>query len=413
LLVPVLTGLESPLETLFPGGSFATAEFLYERWALTRYFNGIAHAVAGAIEANAPQGRSLRVVEIGAGSGGMTSALLQVLSPKDLTYFFTDISEAFLTRAKRRFADHPCVRYGLLNIEDAPATQGYSAGSFDLVVAANSVHATKNLRASLANIRTLLGPGGILLLYEVTDHLPWFEMSVGLIEGWERFADDIRGEDPLLKPGQWTRLLAESGFSAAESLPRSGAPAEVLGHHILIARMPGEIGMDSASAEKNERGDQPSAVEAKEPRGVPDAMENVPALREQLLAASEEERLDLLADYVRDHVSQVFRLAKGRTVDRRQRLMDLGIDSLMAIELRNSLGQGLQLARPLTATLMFDHPTIEAIAKFLACEWAAANPAAHADSREPASPQSPRARQVAGMSDEEVELLLLRKLGPK
>ena len=105
----------------------------------------------------------------------------------------------------------------------------------------------------MENIRALLAPGGILLLFEVTDHLPWFEMSVGLIEGWERFADDIRGDDPLLKPDRWKRLLLESGFCAAESFPKPGATAEVLGHHIVIAQMPGEAGTESRIAAEKER----------------------------------------------------------------------------------------------------------------------------------------------------------------
>jgi acyl transferase domain-containing protein/SAM-dependent methyltransferase len=423
LLVAVLTGSESPLETIFPGGDFRTAEFLYEKWALVRYFNGVAAAVAETVAATSPQGRPLRVMELGAGTGGMTSALLPALAREGLTYCFTDMSEAFLARAARKFEAYPCVRYGLFDIEQPPAAQGYSAGGFDLVVAANCVHATRDLRASLANIRSLLAPGGVLLLYEVTEHLPWFEMSVGLIEGWERFADDIRGEDPLLKPAQWTRLLTEAGFSAAESLPRPGAAAEVLGHHILIARMPGEVGSDASGA-SNESRDQPAIAGAANVPAFPQPAQ-APPLLEELAAAGDEERIDLLVDFVRQHVAQVLRLAKGRAVERRQRLMDLGIDSLMAVELRNSLGQGLRLARPLPATLMFDHPTIEAVAKFLAREWAVANssdkPQETAKSKEPASAadseagdgQQARARQVADLSDEEVELMLLRKLGSR
>lgn len=382
LLHSVLTGAESALETIFPGGDFATAEFLYERWALTRYFNGVARSIAGAFAAGA-RGRPLRVVELGAGTGGMTSALLPVLSREGLTYDFTDLSEMFLSRAQQKFGAYSGVRYGLLNIEQPPSAQGYPEGGFDMVVAANSVHATRDLLASLANIRALLAPGGILLLYEVTRHLPWFEMSVGLIEGWERFADDIRGEDPLLEPGEWIRVLKESGFEAVHLLPGPGAAAEVLGHHIVIAQMPAKAGRHATI--------EPSPVQAR--AEVPAAA----PLFERLQAASGEERVDLLVGHVREHIAQVLRLPAGKSIDRKERLMDLGVDSLMAVELRNRLGQGLRLKRPLTATLIFDYPTIEAVAKFL--------------ERECATSSDVRAREIAELSDEEVELMLVRKLG--
>jgi 3-oxoacyl-(acyl-carrier-protein) synthase/SAM-dependent methyltransferase len=399
LLVPVLTGSENPLETIFPGGDFNTAEFLYERWALPRYFNGIVRAVAEAAALSAPQGGPLLVLEVGAGTGGTTSAVLPVLMPDHTTYVFTDMSEAFLARASRKFASYPFVQYGLLNIEQCPAGQGYRPGTFDLILAANCVHATKDLLASLAHIRSLLAPGGILLLYEVTNHLAWFEMSVGLIEGWGRFEDGIRGEDPLLKPDQWKRALMQAGFCAAESFPRMGAQAEVLGHHILMAQVPGEGGSGSVCG-----ADFPNVAKSEEIRSVNPKDEGSQSLLGQLKDANEEERVDILVGYVRQHVGDVLRLPKGKSVDRRQRLMDLGVDSLMAVELRNRLGQRLHLSRPLPATLMFDYPTIEAIAQFLARE---------VTTEQPVSGPSSRAREVADLSDDEVELMLLRKLGSK
>jgi hypothetical protein len=45
--------------------------------------------------------------------------------------------------------------------------------------------------------------------------------------------------------------------------------------------------------------------------------------------------------------------------------MDLGMDSLMAVQLRNGLNEMLALQRPLSSTLMFDYPTIDAIAQHL------------------------------------------------
>jgi acyl transferase domain-containing protein len=57
-------------------------------------------------------------------------------------------------------------------------------------------------------------------------------------------------------------------------------------------------------------------------------------------------------------------LVLGPTADLGRTLHELGIDSLMALELRNALAE--ELGRPLPATLAFDHPSADAIAGYLA-----------------------------------------------
>ena len=79
LLSQVLRGNESPLETLFPGGSFDLAQDLYERSATMRYVNTLVANAFEALGACVSEGRTLRVLEVGAGTGGTTAALLSVL----------------------------------------------------------------------------------------------------------------------------------------------------------------------------------------------------------------------------------------------------------------------------------------------------------------------------------------------
>ncbi|MFM7173738.1 MAG: SDR family NAD(P)-dependent oxidoreductase, partial [Caldilinea sp.] len=86
-------------------------------------------------------------------------------------------------------------------------------------------------------------------------------------------------------------------------------------------------------------------------------------LRAELAALAAAERLQRLNAYLQDELAGVLGLDKSRAVERRARLFDLGVDSLMAVELRNKLQKGLDLQ--LHATLLFDYPTLEVLAPYL------------------------------------------------
>ena len=87
-----------------------------------------------------------------------------------------------------------------------------------------------------------------------------------------------------------------------------------------------------------------------------------------LAHALPDERRGLLAEFVRRQVMAVLRLDAAHRPDLDHRLIDLGLDSLMAVQLRNQLAAHLGVARRLPATLVFDHPSCRAIAAFLETE---------------------------------------------
>ena len=415
LLAPVLRGQESALETLFPGGSFDLAQALYERSATMRYINDLAAAAVESLVASS-NGCRLRIMEVGAGTGGTTASLLPVLAPTATRYCYTDVSDVFLEHAARRFAGHEFVEYRRFDVDEDAAAQGFVPQGFDVIVAANAVHACRNLRLALQRLQALLAPGGILLLVESTVHMDWFDMTTGLIEGWQHFEDDLRGDNPLLAPQAWLEALCQAGFTEAQAWPSARSAAADLGQHVIVARSPGES-HEAADAE-------PPAAVVRTPAGsAPMDGEGSEALREAIERALPGDRLELLRDYVRERVMRVLRLDAGEAPSRHARLMDLGFDSLMAVQLRNQLGAGLRLERPLGATVMFDHPTIDALAVHLLERLGgSALPGTYAGDRAvasaaPAAPAMPRPAApalgeaaVAAMTDEQVEALLLERL---
>jgi len=214
-LAALLRGEVDPLTLLFPDGNLRDLTQLYERSPGARVMNALMQRAVVAAIATAQ--RPIRILEIGAGTGGTTAHMLPHL--QNVEYVFTDVSPLFLTKAQERFRAYPFVRYELLDIERSPADQGFQQ-PFDLVIAANVLHATVDLRQTLTHVRELLAPGGELILLEGTQPLTWLDLIFGLTEGWWKFTDhDLRPHHPLLAADQWQTLLQASGFTAESLQP--------------------------------------------------------------------------------------------------------------------------------------------------------------------------------------------------
>lgn len=215
-LAKVLSGQLDPLELLFPGGDLKMAMRVYRESQIIRRVHTLAQQVMAAIQAQPPARQGLRILEVGAGTGGMTTYLLPHLGAERTQYVFTDIGSAFLLRAAAQLKDYPFVQYKSLDIEKAPAAQGFAGQKYDVVIAANVLHATQDLRTTLANVQSLLAPGGIVIMVEVTTRQPWIDLVFGLTEGWWRFTDaDLRPDYPLVSAQKWCDLLTAQGFAAA------------------------------------------------------------------------------------------------------------------------------------------------------------------------------------------------------
>ncbi len=403
LLPEVIAGRESPLETIFPDGSFALAEGLYERSEAHRYINGLSREAVRALGALGDGRAPLHILEVGAGTGSSAAAVLSALPADRTTYWFTDVSTAFFDRARDRFAPYPFVRYAALDVERDVVEQGFEAGTFDLVFASNTVHATRDVRETLRRLGTLLKPGGSLVLAEATAQLAWHDITIAMLEGWERFADDLRTDTPLIDEEIWLGVLADTGFMDGAAFPQGGTAEAGFGQRVLVARRPGTRTRAVVAAARDAQ-----------PTPAPTRPEEAarPAMRERLLAVLPPERPGLMLDFVIEQVVAVLKLDPTRPPSPTHRLMDLGFDSLMAVQLRNRIGEALALPRRLPATLLFDHPTADAITRHLLelvlPEEPATRPRTAARTSEPAVLD---AAAVAGLSDADIERMLAERFG--
>ena len=230
-LSDVLRGRVDPVALLFTEG--AGASDLYWHAPLMRAANRLVGDAVAAAVAGLPAGRRLRILEVGAGTGSATAAVLATLASGSFDYSFTDVSAGFFAEAEERFGkDHPSVEFRVLDIEADPVGQGFGEHQYDLVLAANVLHVTRDVGETLAHCRALLAPHGQLVVLELLQSQDWLDLTFGLLSGWWRFADGYRTESALAEESAWRRALADSGFEdvAVVGTGEAATPVLILAH---------------------------------------------------------------------------------------------------------------------------------------------------------------------------------------
>ena len=237
----VLTGAQKATDLIFPNSSLELVEKVYKTDAVSLAFNeSLRDTLIAAVQARmeAAPAAQIRLLEIGAGTGGTTVGILDKLAPHQsriAEYCYTDLSRAFLLHAENIYAPRaPYLRTRLFNVEQPIGGQGIEAGRYDFAVAANVIHATRNIRNTLRNAKAVLRKNGMLMLNEVSDKSICGHLTFGLLDGWWLNEDDelrIPGS-PGLYPEVWQRVLEEEGFHSVQ-FPCSEFHA--MGQQIVVA----------------------------------------------------------------------------------------------------------------------------------------------------------------------------------
>ncbi|KAI3398122.1 hypothetical protein diail_9744 [Diaporthe ilicicola] len=189
---------------------------VYGDWPLNRVLYGQIEAYLPALLNRIPlqEKAPLKILEMGAGTGGTTKWLVPLLARlgRPVEYTFTDLSPSFVAAARKRFSDYPFMKFRTHDIEKEPAAD--LIGTQHIVIASNAVHATSSMVSSTANIRKALRLNGVLMMVEMTSTLYWVDMIFGLFEGWWRF-DDGR-KHAVASETQWRRALETAGYGLVE-----------------------------------------------------------------------------------------------------------------------------------------------------------------------------------------------------
>nr|ALD83703.1 tAT polyketide synthase [Sorangium cellulosum] len=386
----ILRGTVAATDVMFPRSSLELVEGVYKGnpvadWCNRLVAEGVQAYVDELISRAAPDG-SVKILEVGAGTGGTTQAVLPALGHRDaIGYWYTDLSVGFTQSGKKRYgADHPFVRFEILNIEDEVRSQGYTPGAFDVVIAANVLHATRSLRSTLRNVKSLLKANGVLVLNEVTEVHELTTLTFGLLDGWWLYDDpELRiAGSPLLDPPLWDRILAEEGFVSRHHLGGAAADVGSLGQHVIMAESDG-IAEERAPrphvAVTAPAAAAPVAVTAPAAAAPPRSSAPPPPLAEEHLLARIERR-------VVDAVASALTV-DADAVDVDRQFAEYGIDSILGIDLINAINKGFGIT--LRTTALFDHSTARELSRFIERQHGAHAAAALAERADPASAAAP------------------------
>jgi acyl transferase domain-containing protein/SAM-dependent methyltransferase len=184
---------------------------------------------------------NLRILEIGSSRSSPSSSLLQALTlrsgrPCYSKYTFT--SKGFVS-THQDSTQFPNLQYATLDINDDPLEQGFELCSYDLIIASNVVHTTRNISASLRNIKRLLHPTGYLLLQELCPDTKWINIILGADPRWWCGLEDSRLDEPYISLRQWQKELVAAEFEDANAVvPDSAEPFQLSA--VIIAKASNE-----------------------------------------------------------------------------------------------------------------------------------------------------------------------------
>ena len=120
----VLRGQLDALRLLFPTDGSTSAANVYRDSIGGRAMNSLIAEAVASIAGSLPDGRCLRILEIGAGTGATTESILERIPAGRFHYTFTDIAASFLPSAKERFRGSQGIEFRVLDIERDPIASG-------------------------------------------------------------------------------------------------------------------------------------------------------------------------------------------------------------------------------------------------------------------------------------------------
>jgi acyl transferase domain-containing protein/tryptophanase/SAM-dependent methyltransferase len=363
----ILGGRHRATDIMFPNSSMHLVEGIYRGNVLADYFNDVlSKTLIACIEQQLQSGkkREIRILEVGAGTGGTTAKLLPMLKQFPIAeYCYTDVSKAFLMHAEKQYQpEFPALTTAIFDVSKPLAQQSIALNRYDFVIAANVLHATPSIREALRNAKAALKNHGVLLLNEISAWSLSIHLTFGLLEGWWLYEDAAvrMGGNPGLLPEKWREILAEEGFEAA-AFPAE--EAHKFGQQIVAACSNGWTRQSIVKASPAQRSAaEPTSVKAAGAAGTKTEQSNKASRR----AGVAQTARDRIRKIINGKLSMALRIDADK-IRPDTPFADYGVDSIIGVNLVRTMNE--ELGIELEPAKLFEYSTVDELTEHIWADW--------------------------------------------
>ena len=365
----ILTGVTKATDVMFPNSSMELVGPIYKGNAGVDYFNRI---VADSVYRYIiEKHRKVRILEIGAGTGGTSTIVLQkVAELSDLvSYTYTDISKAFIQHGKREYGSrYDFMEFKTLDIEQDVLEQGFERRSYDIVICANVLHATKDIAKTVRYVKQLMKKNAWLILNEAVQVQEFTTLTFGLTFGWWLYDDPYNRMpgSPLLSKTLWKSILSEEGFGEIVALGETGTEQGAI-QNVIIAESNGCIRIENAKKRDSlpvvKKKVKEVPVKAVERPEREEKNENGKVASEKMDTGVKKTPEVRVREAIEQVVSELLQMGADM-IDYDKAFMDYGVDSIMAAKITTSLNELLGIE--LQPSDLFDYPSINDLTSHIA-----------------------------------------------
>ncbi|AGX42689.1 non-ribosomal peptide synthetase [Clostridium saccharobutylicum] len=240
LLKEILCGEIHPHNLLFPKGKLDIAYAIYKDNVVNSSINkAIQIEIINQIKNVQKKKDKIRILEVGAGVGGVSLELIKNLKEYDVEYYFTDVSNFFFNEAIENLKDYPWVVYKLYDINKANWEQGFENEEFDVILCANVLHNASELGRTLKNLKDMLYiDGEILIIEEVNERYALLtSVEFEFAEAAQTYEDGRDSLNTIFIPHEeWKNKVNELNGDIVLTYPRRNDKLCPSGQELMVVK---------------------------------------------------------------------------------------------------------------------------------------------------------------------------------